>query len=93
MPGCFFRQITGFECPGCGMTRAGYEFLNGRIGDAFALNPVGMVIFPWAMVAVGIEVLGWVRGKPMPYRFKAGRRGAIILAVVIIGWWILRNLI
>ena len=93
MPGCFFRKVTGLECPGCGMTRASHAFLNGRIGEAFHLNPVGMIVFPLAMVALGIELLGWVRGKPLPFRIKSGRWGATILAVVMIGWWILRNLI
>lgn len=93
MPGCFFRKATGLECPGCGMTRATHALLNGRISDAFRLNPVGMVVLPLAMVALGLEVLGWVRGRPLPYRIKSGRWGATILAVVIIGWWILRNLI
>lgn len=93
MPGCVFRKATGFECPGCGMTRATHAFLNGRVADAFRLNPVGMVVFPLAMVALGLEVLGWVRGKPLPWRIRSGRWGATILAVVMIGWWVLRNLI
>lgn len=93
MPGCVFRKATGFECPGCGMTRATHAFLNGRVVDAFRLNPVGMVVFPLAMVALGLEVLGWVRGKPLPWRISSGRWGAAILAVVMIGWWVLRNLI
>ena len=75
------------------MTRASHAFLNGRIGEAFRLNPVGMIVFPLAMVALGIELLGWVRGKPLPFRIKSGRWGATFLAVVMIGWWILRNLI
>jgi len=93
MPGCFFRKATGLECPGCGMTRATHAFLNGRIGEAFRLNPVGMVVLPLALVALGIEVLGWVRGRPLPFRVKSGRWGALILAVVMIAWWIVRNLI
>ena len=93
MPGCFFKKATGFDCPGCGMTRASHAFLNGRVADAFAFNPVGMLIFPLALVALGIELLGWVRGKPMPFRIRSGRWGATILAVVLIAWWIVRNVI
>ena len=93
MPGCFFRKYTGLECPGCGMTRATYATLHGRIGDAFRLNPVGMVLLPLAMVGVGIEVIGWVSGKQLPFRLNPGRWGATVIAVVMIVWWVGRNLI
>lgn len=91
MPGCFFRKATGLECPGCGMTRATYATLHGDLGKAFALNPVGMILFPLAMLAGAIEVAGWVRGKPLPFRIRSGRWGATIVAVVMIVWWVGRN--
>lgn len=93
MPGCAFKKVTGLDCPGCGMTRAATATLQGRIMDAFRLNPVGMVLFPLAMLALSLEVIGWVRGKPLPIRLNPGRLGAIVLVVVLMGWWILRNLI
>jgi hypothetical protein len=93
MPGCFFRQYTGIECPGCGMTRGTYAILHGEFLKGFLYNPVGMILFPLAMIGLGIEVIGWVRGKPLPFRLNPGRWGATVLAVVIIAWWILRNFI
>ena len=92
MPGCFFRKVTGYDCPGCGMTRATYALLHGRIADAFRFNPVGMVLFPLAMVGLGIEVLAWVRGKPLPFQLRSGRWGATVLVVVLIVWWVVRNI-
>ena len=91
MPGCVFRKVTGFECPGCGMTRATYATLHGRIGDAFRFNPVGMVLFPLAMIGFAIEVAGWVRGKPLPFRLNPGRWGATAIGAILILWWIGRN--
>ena len=35
LPGCTFHQLTGLNCPGCGMTRAAYATLHGRLGEAF----------------------------------------------------------
>jgi hypothetical protein len=92
MPGCFFKKTTGLDCPGCGMTRATYALLHGRVGEAFAFNPVGMVLLPLALVALGLEVLGWVRGKPLPFRILPGRWGATVCAIIVIAWWIGRNL-
>lgn len=93
MPGCFFKMATGFDCPGCGMTRATYATLHGRIGEAFMFNPVGMVLFPLALLGVGIEILGWVRGKPLPFRLNPGRWGATVIAAVMVVWWVGRNLV
>jgi len=92
MPGCFFRRFTGLECPGCGMTRASHAFLNGRFIEAFRFNPVGMVVFPLAVIGVGLEVLAWVRGKVSMFSLRSGRWGATVIAVVMIGWWVGRNL-
>lgn len=93
MPGCVFRKLTGLDCPGCGMTRGTYALLHGRVLEAFAYNPVGMILLPLAMVAIGIEVMGWVRGKPLPFRLNPGRWGATVVAVVVIVFWIARNLL
>ena len=93
IPGCFFRKITDLECPGCGMTRATYAVLHGRFTEAFRLNPVGIILFPIAMIGLGIEVFAWVRGKTDNCRLSVGRWGALILAAVVMVWWVVRNLI
>lgn len=93
MPGCFFRKLTDLECPGCGMTRATYAVLHGRFAEAFRLNPVGIILFPLAMIGLGLEVLGWVRGKTVYPRLSVGKWGAIIIAAVLMIWWVVRNLI
>lgn len=91
-PGCTFHQLTGLNCPGCGMTRAAHATLHGRIDEAFRFNPLGMVLLPLACVGVGIESLGWVRGKPLPFRLNVGAVGAWAIVWLVIGFWILRNL-
>jgi hypothetical protein len=91
-PGCLFHRLTGLQCPGCGMTRAAYATLHGRLGEAFRFNPVGMVLFPAALVGMGLELIGWVRGKPLPPRFRVGGRWAWGIAGVLLVFWILRNI-
>lgn len=92
MPGCVFRKTTGFDCPGCGMTRATYATLHGDIFQAFQYNPLGMVLLPVALLGIGIESAGWVRGKPFPFRLRTGKWGGTILVAIILAWWVLRNL-
>lgn len=92
MPGCYLRKLTGLECPGCGMTRAAVASLHGEFGRAFSLNPVGMVLLPMAMVGLGIEVLGWVRGERLPVSINPGKWGAVLILGVMVGWGVGRNL-
>ncbi|MES2439430.1 MAG: DUF2752 domain-containing protein [Verrucomicrobiota bacterium] len=91
LPDCMFHQFTGLHCPGCGMTRAAHATLHGNIGAAFRFNPVGMILLPTAFVGLGIEILGWARGTPLPFRLDVGARGAWTIAWIVIGFWILRN--
>ena len=75
------------------MTRATHAVLHGLFTEAFLLNPVGIILFPMAMIGLGIEVFAWVRGKTDYYRLSVGRWGALILAAVVMVWLVLRNLI
>ncbi len=92
LPGCTFHHLTGLNCPGCGMTRAAHATLHGRIGEAFRFNPVGMILLPMALFGIGCELVGWIREKPLPFRFNVGARGAKVIAVTVISFWILRNI-
>lgn len=92
LPACVFHEITGLHCAGCGMTRATYALLHGRLGEAFRYNPLGMILLPVALIGIVIEILGWVRGRPLLIRLRIGRNGAWVLAAVVLGFWILRNI-
>jgi hypothetical protein len=92
LPDCFFHRWTGLDCPGCGMTRAAHACLHGRWGEAFRFNPLGMVLLPAAALGIGLELAGWVRGRPLPWRFRIGGRWAWVLLLVILAFWGARNL-
>ena len=91
LPGCLFHRWTGFDCPGCGMTRAANATLHGRFGEAFRFNPLGMVLLPAALLGLGLESIGWVRDRPPPVKFRIGGRWAWWLLAVLLAFWVLRN--
>ena len=37
-PSCPFRALTGFNCPGCGTTRALHQLLHGNVVAAFGVS-------------------------------------------------------
>ena len=42
---CLHKRILGFECPGCGMTRAVYMFLHFNFNEAMKLNFAVLTLF------------------------------------------------
>lgn len=43
---CLFRNLTGWECPGCGMTRAVLSLLRGDLATALHYNRMVVLVFP-----------------------------------------------
>jgi hypothetical protein len=91
LPDCVFHRLSGLHCPGCGMTRAASAFLHGNPVAAFRFNPVGVVLLPLAMLGLGIEMIGWIREKPLAWRLRPGRRAGWTIVGILIAFWILRN--
>jgi hypothetical protein len=46
-PGSLIKSLTGFYCPGCGVTRAIYQLLHGNLKSALALNPLLVIFLPY----------------------------------------------
>ena len=42
---CFFKNITGYPCPSCGITRSVSELFHGNIFEAIYMNPLGIIVF------------------------------------------------
>lgn len=92
MPKCLLHEWTGWHCPGCGMTRATHAALQGEFAIAWRFNPLGFVLFPIAMLGSALELGGWARNQPLPWRLRVGANGGWILLGVIVTFTILRNL-
>ena len=45
-PRCIFHALTGWQCPGCGGTRAIYYLLHLHVTDAFHYNALVTVLAP-----------------------------------------------
>lgn len=74
------------------MTRASFAMLHGDFLKAFRYNPLGVVLFPLAVIGVLLQAIGWANNRPPPIRWTAGPRGAVWIAGLIIAFWVLRNL-
>lgn len=89
---CAFNRLTGWHCPGCGMTRAAHLLLNGRPLEAVRMNPVGMLVLPPLLALMGTRAVFWAFGWRWPAGWVLGKRGAITIGVLLAAFLILRNL-
>jgi hypothetical protein len=84
-PHCAFHDMTGLDCPGCGTTRALYQLLHGNVGAAFRLNAM---LFPLMFVGA-CATPSFLRGRVPAFTMKPWFGWGSF--VVIVGWWIGRN--
>ncbi len=93
LPACRFNQLTGLQCPGCGMTRATHHLLNGRVARAFYYNSLYVATLP----AMGLWGAWWLRQwwSDRPLSRRALRINAWLggcLLAVWLAFWFVRNL-
>jgi len=89
-PVCLFHQLTGLNCPGCGMTRAIYALLHGDFLTALhdnALLPLGLAV----AAARGLW-MGWNRWRGRPTGDWVPVTFVLPLLFIALVFTILRNL-
>lgn len=89
-PGCPFRALTGFRCPGCGTTRALHQLLHGNLLAAFELNPLLAVLLPILGCILIYYTWSALTGKPMP-QLELPRKYVWAFSALVVAFWIFRN--
>ncbi|MGN1481544.1 DUF2752 domain-containing protein [Porcipelethomonas sp.] len=88
---CIFHKITGFYCPGCGVTRMCIHLINLDFYRAFRSNPGVFLSLPLLIVIFSASAYSHVRyGKPAKQKWLTVLE--IITAVMLIIFGILRNI-
>lgn len=90
---CPFNKLTGLYCPGCGMTRAGFDILHFDIISAIHNNALIVIVFgPFAAYMALREYLFFIIQKQV-LPFPQLKTWMIVLIVIItVAFTILRNL-
>lgn len=89
-PKCAFKVLTGYDCPSCGGQRVLHTLLNGRVEEAFWLNPFLFVAVPY-LVAVAYTAFSQ---SGCARKLKPIVQHPIAIGFYLflyIAWWVIRN--
>mgnify|MGYP001218653100 CR=1 FL=1 len=89
---CFFQQMTGLYCPGCGGTRAVLALLTGHPVKSFFYHPVVLYVAVLVGIFLGSFALERIsKGKIHGISFRIGYLWTGLFLVIIN--WLIRNLL
>ncbi len=94
--GCAMREMTGWPCPGCGLTRVADHMSHFNVAGAWEANPLGTVAAGLFMGAIVLSFLHLAFRMPLPKvdlwpRDRTVIRIALIaLAAVNYGWILIK---
>ena len=87
---CFFYEITGYQCPGCGSQRAFHELLHFHFLAATKQNLLFVLGIPYVLAAIFFNLKK--KKYPKMNEFLLGNRTLLVLLVIVILFGVFRNL-
>ena len=91
LPVCPLFVMTGFACPGCGLTRGFHALFHGDVLTALDLNalvPLWSLVFGYLFVSLALTA---IRGRGLPWKFVTPWM-MFGLLILLLAFGVLRNL-
>jgi len=88
---CLFHKITGYYCPGCGITRCIFSLLKGHIYEAFMYNQLVFILLPFLIAYIIYITYIYIFNKQNNINKIIPNYIFIILLIITISFGILRN--
>lgn len=89
---CVFHEITGYYCPGCGITRCIFSIIRCDLYDAFCYNELVFILLPFLFIYEIYMVYLYIFDKKDNIINKIPNYIWIILIIIVITFGIIRNL-
>ncbi len=92
-PPCYFYEVTGLYCVGCGAGRCFLSLFHLRFYSAFRAQPLLFLTLPFFCYIVIKYYLEFLCGRViLPFPKIRNRAIGITVLVVVLSYWILRNI-
>ena len=90
---CPIKNITGYQCAGCGTQRAIHQLLHFNVLEAFRLNSLIVISLPFLLLGIGVTVWNYI--FETQYRIKLFYNNKFIIGsiLIVILYSVLRNFI
>ena len=89
---CPVNYVTGLSCPGCGSQRTIHELLHLNFKEAFAYNPLLVAAIPYTALGIAFNTETLKTRYPKTRKFFYGQCALYVVLVVVILFFILRNI-
>lgn len=89
LPKCFFHELTGFYCPGCGVQRSFHAILHGHFLTAANFNLLFVLFLPLIIYFILVFVLDKKHSRSS---FVYKPNFSIAIVIIVVSFWVLRNL-
>ena len=90
---CTFRRMAGFDCPGCGLTRAFISLAGGDLASAWRYNAAGIFFFLLLAFQIPYRIVQLWRswwGRPEFLLHSLGFNWLILLCVALVAQWLFK---
>jgi hypothetical protein len=89
---CRFKNLTGYDCPTCGMSRSVYSLLSLNIFDSIGYNPLGSVLVLGLLALIIKFTAELITKKEIRIPITKSYRKHIILFILLLVFstWILK---
>ena len=91
MPKCIIKQLTGFDCPSCGVQRAVHAILHGDVVKAISYNPFFVIAVPYFLLVLYATIFKNAFAQRMR-RIVLHRYALYSYIILFFAWWIARNI-
>lgn len=92
-PACPFHAVTGWWCPGCGLTRGVYALARGHVFDALRWNVFTPIVALGLLMSAFTWALAPLRQMPVLRVSRIDERFFGMLAIVLIFYGVARNIL
>ena len=89
---CIFHEITGYKCPGCGITHLVFALLKLNFKEAFTSNPLVFIYMPFIISYFVYYDYLYVYQKKDKIICKIPNWVWIILIIITLGYGVVRNM-
>jgi len=89
---CTFKNVTGWDCAGCGGQRALHHLLHLDWENAIQYNALLIILMPYFLVLIFYTIKDFIYGTGYPKNFWFSGKMAMIFVALILIYTIVRNL-